>query len=84
MFYVGLDLGQRHDPTAIAVVEKITNHMLVRHLERVPLGTPYPGVVERVREITRNRQMAENCALAVDGTGMGRRLRYRGGDDYGW
>jgi hypothetical protein len=22
MFYVGLDLGQRHDPSAIAVVEK--------------------------------------------------------------
>jgi hypothetical protein len=71
MFYVGLDLGQRHDPTAIAVVEKTTNHVRVRHLERVPLGTPYPRVVERVREITRNRQMAGHCALAVDGTGVG-------------
>jgi hypothetical protein len=71
MFYLGLDLGQRHDPTAIAVVEKITNQMRVRHLERVPLGTPYPGVVDRVREITRNRQMAGHCALAVDGTGVG-------------
>jgi hypothetical protein len=71
MFYVGLDLGQRHDPTAIAVVQKMTSHMRVRHLERVALGTPYPGVVERVREITRNGQLAGNCALAVDGTGVG-------------
>jgi hypothetical protein len=71
MFYVGLDLGQRHDPTAIAVVEKITNVVRVRHLERVPLGTPYPMVVERVREITRNGLMAGHCVLAVDGTGVG-------------
>jgi hypothetical protein len=66
-----LDLGQRHDPTAIAVVEKMTNHVRVRHLERVPLGTPYPGVVERVRGITRHGELAGNCALAVDGTGVG-------------
>jgi hypothetical protein len=71
MFYVGLDLGQRHDPTAIAVAEKTTNHIRVRHLERIPLGTPYPGVVERVREIVWNRQLVRNCALALDGTGVG-------------
>jgi hypothetical protein len=70
MFYVGLDLGQRHDPSAIAVVEK-TSTMRVRHLERMALGTPYPRVVERVREITRHRALAGNCALAVDGTGVG-------------
>jgi hypothetical protein len=71
MFYVGLDLGKTHDPSAIAVVEKMPNHIRVRHLERVTLGTPYPGVVERVRGITWNRQLAGNCALAVDGTGVG-------------
>jgi hypothetical protein len=81
MFYLGLDLGQRHDPTAIAVVERMERvrpwqgtefHSLrVRHLERVPLGTPYPGVVARVREITQNDELAGNCALAVDGTGVG-------------
>ncbi len=70
MFYVGLDLGQRRDPAAIAVVEK-TRVIRVRHLERVQLGTPYPGVVERVREIVRNGQLVRNCALAVDGTGVG-------------
>jgi hypothetical protein len=71
MFYRGLDLGQRHDPTAIAVVEKARGEIRVRHLERVPLGTPYPRVVERVREITRHRELAGGCELAVDGTGVG-------------
>src|ERR1700676_3422854 len=66
----GLDLGQRHDPTAIAVVES-RGVMRVRHLERVALGTPYPRVVERVREITRHAELAGNCALTVDGTGVG-------------
>jgi hypothetical protein len=70
MFYLGLDLGQRRDPSTIAVVEK-KGVMRVRHLERVRLGTPYPGVVERVREITRHRELAGNCALAVDATGVG-------------
>ena len=80
MFYMGLDLGQRHDPTAIAVVERIElaqawqatafHSLRVRHLERVPLGTPYPGVVARVREIVRKIR-SWPCALAVDGTGVG-------------
>jgi hypothetical protein len=78
MFYMGLDLGQRHDPTAIAIVERLDlaqawqatafHSLRVRHLERVPLGTPYPGVVARVREIVRK---VGPCALAVDGTGVG-------------
>src|ERR1700733_11177591 len=69
-FYLGLDLGQRHDPTAIAVVEG-PDVIRVRHLERVPLGTPYPGVVERVRAIVRHPELVGKCALAVDGTGVG-------------
>jgi hypothetical protein len=69
-FYLGLDLGQRHDPTAIAVVEG-RDVIRVRHLERVPLGTPYPGVVERVRAIVRHPELVGKCALAVDGTGVG-------------
>src|ERR1700728_1953731 len=70
MFYLGLDLGQRRDPSAIAVVEK-ARVMRVRHLERFRLGTLYPNVVERVREITQHRELAGNCALAIDGTGVG-------------
>jgi hypothetical protein len=78
MFYIGLDLGKRNDPTAIAVVERMDraeawqatafHSIRVRHLERVALGTPYPGVVARMREIVGK---IGACALAVDGTGVG-------------
>ena len=43
----------------------------VRHVERVPLGTPYPRVVERVRQIVQSEQLRGRCALAVDATGVG-------------
>ena len=86
-FFVGVDLGQRRDFTAIAVVERAELKgewdaaeyacrkevtLRLRFLERVPLGTPYPEVVERVVEVTRSRELAGRCHLAVDGTGVGR------------
>ncbi len=39
-FIVGVDLGQAHDPTAIAVAELIEPEIHFRHLERLPLRTP--------------------------------------------
>src|ERR1035441_5309468 len=44
----------------------------LRYLERIPLGTPYTEVVDRVAEVTRDRQLSGRCHLAVDGTGVGR------------
>src|ERR1035437_10057696 len=59
-YFVGLDLGQKQDPTALAWVEwaeyvgawdavafdhRKETSLSLRHLERVPLGTPYPEVV---------------------------------------
>src|ERR1019366_4908494 len=43
--------------------------MRLRYLERIPLGTSYTEVVERVAEVTRNKQLARRCHLAVDGSG---------------
>ncbi len=81
MFYAGLDLGQRQDFTAIAVVERRDSYagtrvgafhsIAVRHVERMPLGTPYPAVVERVREIVNHYLLGGRCPLAVDATGVG-------------
>ena len=45
--------------------------LLLRHVERVPLGTPYPQVVARVRDIARSQELAGRCSLAVDATGVG-------------
>lgn len=73
MFYVGVDLGQKRDHAAIAVVEREPGEeeVRVRHLERMALGTPYPRVVARVRELLQDELIAGQCALAVDGTGVG-------------
>jgi hypothetical protein len=37
----------------------------------VALGTPYPKVVEKLRDLARSHSIAGNCALVVDGTGVG-------------
>ena len=85
-FFIGLDLGQSHDFTAIAVLERVVlqrefNHAVwafrkevqlhLRHLERVPIGTPYPEVVRRVVEITCSSLLNGPIHLAVDNTGVG-------------
>ena len=81
MFYLGIDLGQRRDHSAIAVLERwdsgraflsTTVHCLeVRYLERVPLGTPYTDVAERVRKLVQHESLRGQVAVAVDATGVG-------------
>ena len=75
---VGVDVGQRRDPTAIAVVEQEDRdskvHHMARHLERLPLGTTYPSVAERVAAVVRGVHAAtsgEAPILYVDATGVG-------------
>lgn len=80
-FYVGLDLGKEQDPSAVAVVEKVDlirgyqtpafGGLLVRHVGRMPLGTPYPQVVEKVRELVGHAELRGRCGLVVDATGVG-------------
>lgn len=78
MFYIGVDLGQRQDYTALAIVERehatqriVSPPMLVRRVQRVALGTPYPRVVEMIRETVREPKLAGRCVVVVDGTGVG-------------
>lgn len=78
MLYVGLDLGQKRDHTAVAVVERIMmqrayaqpkfERLVVRFVERMPLGMPYPQIVARVADIVWS---IGECSLAVDATGVG-------------
>ncbi len=113
-YYVGVDLGQTNDSTAIAVVEEpvylhringwlpfepgwhapdalqpevlatVWQTMLrhgrphgpilrARHLERLPLGTNYVDVVERVTRLLATPPLADRpTCLVVDITGVGR------------
>jgi hypothetical protein len=63
-FYIGLDLGQSNDYTALAVVEKVEGDLgggdpdlHLRHLERYPLRTPYPDMVAQVAALVEDPQL---------------------------
>src|SRR5215831_14216330 len=86
-YLVGLDLGQVRDPTALAVLERAElkgefDGMVfawrkevawrLRYLERVKLGTAYPEIVERVRELTRSKALEGRTEVVADATGVGR------------
>ena len=102
---IGVDIGQRVDPTAIAVVETEDRapasvpaqmivrgrggattinqrpatrpapeyHFVVRHLERLPFGTPYPDVAARIAAVVRSvKQRTGRAPVAyLDATGVG-------------
>jgi len=48
---IGVDIGQRVDPTAIAVCERKGDRYIVRHLERLDIGTAYPAGAARIGEV---------------------------------
>jgi hypothetical protein len=86
-YFVGLDLGKRQDPTALAVVERREREngeidrvsyerrrevlVNVRHLERLALGTSYVDVADYVGALVRRPELAGRCTLVVDATGVG-------------
>ena len=70
MFILGLDLGQAQDPSAIGIVEQCELDLHLRHLERLPLGTAYPAVVEHVTGLM--QALPARSALVVDAGGPGR------------
>jgi Terminase RNaseH-like domain len=75
-FYVGLDLGQANDYTAIVVAEKIPPEgsddyeLHVRWLERFR-DVLYPDVAAHVKRLMEAPQLRGEAALAIDSTGVG-------------
>ena len=69
-FYVGLDLGQSADYTALAVVQggieknpetgDTEKYLHLRHLERYELRTPYPEIVDKVATLMRDPFLSPN------------------------
>jgi hypothetical protein len=77
---IGIDVGQRRDPTAVCVVERLpptgpqaADSYAVRWIERVPLGATYPTIVNRVALLSNQTQgLARSTPhLYVDATGVG-------------
>ncbi len=60
-YYVGLDLGQSQDYTALAVIQRVPIYdkqagkhsveLHLRHLERYPLKTPYTDIADGVKSL---------------------------------
>jgi hypothetical protein len=73
-FAVGIDVGQAHDPTAIAIVAQVASETVdpslrsanpeqrpryeVQHLERLRLGMPYPAQVDHLEGLLCRQPLA--------------------------
>lgn len=82
---IGVDFGKRRDYTAIAILEhsiwvtdvrdpvsyewRKKTFVVVRDTFRLPLGTPYPDIVEALKRIARSFEQRHR--LVVDATGLG-------------
>ena len=73
-YYVGVDLGQSADYTAICIGERVETEesyeLHVGHLERFR-HVLYPDVVTRVEELLNTPPLAGDSYLLVDKTGVG-------------
>lgn len=83
---VGMDIGQRRDFSAITVLEAVPEadtvrdpvtfdfrrrtSIQLRHAERIPIGTPFTGVVDRIAQVVSDPRLRD-CTLVADATGVG-------------
>jgi len=71
-YYVGLDLGQSSDFTALSVLESTANPTYhIRRLERVR-DLDYPEIVSKVSRMMKSHELIGNSVLIIDQTGVGR------------
>ena len=69
-YYVGLDLGQSNDYTALAIVQRVPTHdpqtgkhgvdLHLRHLERYPLKASYTDIADSVRDLLTGPPFTDN------------------------
>ena len=71
---IGAKIGQRHERTGIAVVEREQRgdvwHFTARHLERLPAGKPYPESAGRLAAVTEGARAQAIQRLPVHQTTM--------------
>ncbi len=81
-FYIGVDLGQSKDYTAITILQqnfqyKSLNTRIpvyeVRHLERIALETSYPKIVNRLEALLQKPEIFHaQKVMLIDQTGVGK------------
>jgi len=87
MFYLGLDLGNMSDYTALVILEKlrvITKvekfpapaetdlRYHVRYIQRFDLGTTYPAICDSIKNLTETQELDNQYLVVLDATGVGR------------
>jgi len=81
MVYIGIDIGQSQDPTAIVVADPEIReneiHYVIRFLRRLPLGISYPAIIEEVIKVHQNIPEPDgsfelNKQVWIDATGVGK------------
>ena len=83
--FVGLDLGQTHQYSALAVLERriaargrtladFRPPYALRHLARFPPGTPYPQIAGAVRALLQTPAVS-GAMLMLDVTGVGKAVK---------
>lgn len=60
------------DPYTVVVNEVAQVRFDVRHLERIPLGTPYPEIADYLDNLLRRAPLYNQADLVLDYTGVGR------------
>lgn len=73
-FWIGLDIGQKVDHSAVCVVEELEQDKgaIVRFIWKYPLGTGFPMVVDTVAELYESiSKRGEVRGITVDATGIG-------------
>lgn len=79
---LGVDVGQRQEHSALCVAEIVNrqspvgeriDHFSIRHLERLPVGSPYPVTAQRTGEVVSRLRVRHqrSIQLFVDVTGLG-------------
>jgi hypothetical protein len=75
MFYLGLDLGQISDPSAVVILEASgegnPRTYACRYIAQYRLGTSYPAMVRDVSDLLQREPLRDNCTLTIDYTGVG-------------
>jgi hypothetical protein len=75
-YFLGLDLGQPNDYSALALVEWTGEDYHCRGLQRWPMRTPYPAIVSDVTKVLKQpeikaRAQGSEPLLVIDATGVG-------------
>jgi hypothetical protein len=76
--FIGVDLAQVSDFTAISILEQHgpagSATYQVRYLERIERGTPYPLIVRHIATVASRPAVVDRATLVVDQTGVGRAI----------